>query len=76
MEHYGGTHTLCNNPEEHRANNAVHTMKVHMWSIGTGPPILNLGTGWMSSQLHDLATSLPMEKDQHSPPSQYPLNEK
>jgi len=74
MEHYGGTHTLCNNPEDSRANNAVHTMKAHTWSTGTGPLFLNLATGWMSSQLHAL-TTLPMAKDQHTPPSQYPLNE-
>jgi len=75
MGHYGGTHTLCNNPEECRANNAVHTMKAQTWCIGTGPLILNLGTGQMSSQLHALASSFPMAKDQHTPPSQYPLNE-
>ena len=50
-------------------------MKAQTWCIGTGPLILNLGTGQMSSQLHALASSFPMAKDQHTPPSQYPLNE-
>jgi hypothetical protein len=75
LVNYGGTYTLCNNPEEHRDNKAVHTMKAYRASTGITPLILNLGTGWMSSQLHALTTTLPIAKDQHTPPSQYPLNE-
>jgi len=75
MEHYGGTHTLCNNPEECRANKAVHTTKAYRGNTAITPLILNLGTGRMSSQLHALTTTVPMAKDQHTPPSQYPLNE-
>jgi hypothetical protein len=74
MQYYDDIHIPCNNPEEHRANKAVHTMKTHRRSTSLAPLIHNLGTGQMSVQLHALTTTLSNAKDP-PPPSQHPVNE-